>query len=186
MGPLDHSFASTRPQVATSGHTLILGWNQSTTRLICQLAFLRRVFKKQNETLARRLFPWMRVLPSTLVAAAPIVVLNDLDKSEMEEHVKEAFAARGIVGGRTVVGRDVVKRRATEEGAHWSSSVNSCHLQRHACSCCIAAARAPACLCLRAARLSPLTPRSSARETQRRRTTSSACALTRRTPCASK
>jgi len=98
-------------KVALSGHTLILGWNQSSTRVICQLAFLRRIYLKQNEsTLARRLFPWLRVRPSTLVARAPIVIMNMLDKTMLEDSVRAAFSERGITGGRTLVGRDVVFR----------------------------------------------------------------------------
>ena len=29
-------------KIAESGHTLILGWNESTVRVVCQIAFLRR------------------------------------------------------------------------------------------------------------------------------------------------
>lgn len=64
-------------QVVARDHTLILGWNESTTRLICQLAFLRRIHKKQNETVRQRLFPWLRIAPPTKVAEATIVVLNN-------------------------------------------------------------------------------------------------------------
>jgi len=36
----------------------------------------------------------------------------------MERRVRLAFAARGIVSGRTVVGRDVVFRRGDPTSAH--------------------------------------------------------------------
>ena len=60
-------------RVVANGHTLILGWTEATPRLVVQMAFLRRAWKLQNETCARRWFPWLRVPPSTPVAAAPIV-----------------------------------------------------------------------------------------------------------------
>merc|ERR1719305_642568 len=37
-------------KIADEGHTVILGWNESTARVVCQIAFLRRAWLKQNET----------------------------------------------------------------------------------------------------------------------------------------
>ena len=72
-------------KVVESNHTLILGWNEATTRVICQIAFLRRVFLVQNETWARTLFPSLRVLPSSPVACRPVVVMNEtMAKEDME------------------------------------------------------------------------------------------------------
>ena len=72
-------------KVVESEHTLILGWNEATPRVLCQIAFLRRTWQLLNERWDRRLFPWLRVPPSTPVAAAPVVVLWDwLPKEEME------------------------------------------------------------------------------------------------------
>ena len=54
-----------KSKVAEANHTLILGWNETTIRVVCQIAFLRRVWRIQNETWTRRLFPWTRVPPSS-------------------------------------------------------------------------------------------------------------------------
>ena len=72
-----------KTNVATSGHTLILGWNESTVRVVCQIALLRRAFLMQNETWYRRVCWWARAVPSTPVAAATVVILcNVMDKAE--------------------------------------------------------------------------------------------------------
>ena len=70
-------------QVAEKNHTLILGWNESTPRVITQLAFVRRAWCKQNETWERRLLPWRRVPPSSPVAAAPIVILCNAGSAQV-------------------------------------------------------------------------------------------------------
>ena len=57
-----------KTKVVETGHTLVLGWNEATARVILQSGFLRRVFMKLNETPTRRLFTWTRVIPSTPVA----------------------------------------------------------------------------------------------------------------------
>jgi hypothetical protein len=81
-----------RTKVVESEHTLILGWNDSTTRLVCQIAFLRRVFLQLNETWPRRLFPWLRVLPSSPVAKNKVVLMsNQKTKKEMELILSRAF-----------------------------------------------------------------------------------------------
>jgi hypothetical protein len=99
-------------KVMEDGHTLILGWNQATTRVTCQIAFLRRVFQVQNQTLERRIFPWKRVLPSSPVAAAPVVLMNDtMDKNDMETIIGAAFAARSIDPKMTKLGRDIIFRK---------------------------------------------------------------------------
>ncbi len=77
--------------------------------MLSQIAFLRRTWQVLNERWDRRLFPWLRVPPSTPVAANPIVVLWDgLPKEAMEDITRDVFAARGIRGKRTKVGRDVM------------------------------------------------------------------------------
>ena len=54
-------------------------------RVVCQIAFVRRAFFLQNETVARRLFPWLQVKPSTPVAASPVVIMcNTKGKEEMD------------------------------------------------------------------------------------------------------
>jgi len=93
-------------KVVLQNHTLILGWNEATTRTLCQIAFLRRVFMAQNETLPRRLLPFLRVKPSTPVACNPVVVMNDtMPKAKMEAMTKHSFAVLGIKPKRTKVRR---------------------------------------------------------------------------------
>ena len=61
--------------VASRGHTLILGWNECNVRVVCQIAFVRRAFFLQYETVAASCFPWFRVKPSTPVVASPVVIM---------------------------------------------------------------------------------------------------------------
>lgn len=106
-------------KVATSGHTLILGWNEATMRVVCQIAFLRRAAKMQNETCIRRLFPWTRVAPSTPVAASSIVVMcNNMEKADMDAKLTSALLERGISPARTKVGIDVVCRIGNPSEPH--------------------------------------------------------------------
>ena len=41
-------------KVATRGHTLILGWNEATVRVVCQIALLRVRYQAHNNTCIRR------------------------------------------------------------------------------------------------------------------------------------
>lgn len=101
------------------GHTLILGWNEATTRVICQTAFLRRTFKMQNDTWAQRLMPWRQVKASTPVAQSNIVVMSKVaEKMMMQKTVREAFAQRGIEPHFTKIGKDVVFRTGDPSNNH--------------------------------------------------------------------
>jgi len=105
--------------VVESGHTLVLGWNEATARVICQCAFLRRVFQKLNETPTRRLFPWTRAIPSTPVANAPIVVMNNQhSKAEMQAIMIATFAARNLEHKYARMGLDVVFRTGDPANNH--------------------------------------------------------------------
>ena len=42
------SLGGGRTKVAEKGHTLIMGWNESTPRLICQICFLRQAWRRQT------------------------------------------------------------------------------------------------------------------------------------------
>jgi hypothetical protein len=106
-----HGFNEGSSKVCEKGHTLILGWNEATPRVIRQIAFLRRTWMKQNERWDRRLFPWLRVPPSTPVAEKPVVILYDgKSKQQMEEIVKHTFAEKNLKQQRTKIGRDVIFR----------------------------------------------------------------------------
>ena len=113
-------------QVCEVGHTLILGWNESTVRIVCQIAFLRRAWRVQNETIWRRLFPWTRVPPSSPVAKFPVVILaNNIGKMEMDAQLGAAMAARGISPKRTKIGWDVVTRQGNPADVHDLIRVNA-------------------------------------------------------------
>ena len=113
------SLTSGRTKVVERGHTLVLGWNESTPRLVCQIAFLRRAWRVQNETWARTLLPWLRVPPSTPVARARVVVLADsLSKLAMDEALTDALAENSISPRRTQVGWDVVCRHGDPTSVH--------------------------------------------------------------------
>lgn len=103
--------AEGRTKVVASGHTLILGWNEATIRVVCQIAFLRRQYQMMNEVWHRKWFPWRRLPPSTPLAAAEIVILSDrFEKKEMDEMLLAAMTERGISPKRTRVGSDVICR----------------------------------------------------------------------------
>eukprot|EP00928_Gymnodinium_smaydae_P000368 TRINITY_DN10142_c0_g1_i1.p1 TRINITY_DN10142_c0_g1~~TRINITY_DN10142_c0_g1_i1.p1 ORF type:complete len:805 (-),score=103.90 TRINITY_DN10142_c0_g1_i1:126-2540(-) len=100
-----------RTKVAEEGHTLILGWNEATVRLVCQIALLRRQWKIPNETWPRRLFPWLRLPASTSLASSNVVILsNEMSKPEMEFLISQGLAERGIDSNRTCVGKDIICR----------------------------------------------------------------------------
>jgi hypothetical protein len=118
--------AEGKTKVVERGHTLILGWNESTIRIVCQIAFLRRGFLKQNETWARFFFWWLRVQPSSPVARAPVIVMADnLTKEEMDSQLKAALAERGISPHRTCIGWDVVCRVGKPDDPHDLIRVNA-------------------------------------------------------------
>jgi hypothetical protein len=86
-----------KSKVPETGHTLLLGWNESTERVVVQLALLRRQFIKQNSGFLKKMCPWLRTPASTPVAQASIVVMcNDRTKAEMHERIERAFTQRGI------------------------------------------------------------------------------------------
>ncbi len=108
-----------RTKVATSGFTLILGWNEATVRVVCQIAFLRRALIKQNETLLRRIFPFLRVKGSTPLASNPVVVMCDsMTKDQMDTVLKEALLERGIKPSRTRVGWHIICRVGNPTDTH--------------------------------------------------------------------
>jgi len=106
-------------KVVESNHTLILGWNNSTPRLVCQIAFLRRVYRMLNETWPRRLFPWLRIEASSPVAKYKVVLMNNqLTKIEMEVILARAFSEARIKSHRTKIGRDVIIRVGDPTSTH--------------------------------------------------------------------
>lgn len=108
---LEYGIASGQSNVIESGHTLILGWNEATVRVVCQLARLRQAYQQQNETFSRRIFRWQRVPPSTPLAAATIVLLtNRLSKEQMHIEILKAFSERGLPAWRTRLGTDIICR----------------------------------------------------------------------------
>jgi hypothetical protein len=117
-----------KTKVAETHHTLILGWNQSTIRVVCQIAFLRRAWRVQNERWDRKYFPWRRVPPSSPVAKYPVVVMcnkEGMDKADMDEALGTALAERGISPKRTKIGWDVVCRVGDPTSVHDLVRVNA-------------------------------------------------------------
>ena len=113
-------------KVCSEGHTLILGWNESTVRLVCQIAFLRRAWRIQNETFARSWLRIGRVPPSSPVARAPVVIMTDkMTKEKMEEILGDAMAERGISPKRTRLGWDIVCRVGNPGRTHDLVVVNA-------------------------------------------------------------
>merc|ERR1719331_49003 len=53
-------FNEGKSKVPETGHTLLLGWNESTERVVVQLALLRRQFIKQNSGFLKKMCPWLR------------------------------------------------------------------------------------------------------------------------------
>ena len=112
-----------RTKVAESNHTLILGWNEATIRVVIQSSLLRRQYQTLNEEKFYNLFVYLPIMksvfklfgllerPSTSVAANDIVIMTDnLTKEEMHEKLEQAFAERGINPRRTKIGQNVICR----------------------------------------------------------------------------
>ena len=98
-------------KVCVKDHTLILGWNESTVRAVCQIGFLRRAYMDENAGLMKKVFFWKRTKASTPVAIAPVVVLcNKLSKAEMEGYIVNGLQERGISMHYMRAGWDVVCR----------------------------------------------------------------------------
>ena len=126
MADFMESIVTGRSKVSETGHTLVLGWNESTPRLVAQIAFVRRAWLVENETLARRLCWWLRVAPSTPVAAAPVVLMClDPPKADMDEVLATTLAERGISPLRTTIGRHVICRHGDPTNAHHLVRVNA-------------------------------------------------------------
>ena len=102
--------------------------NESTVRVVCQIAFLRRQWRMQNETLLRRLFPFLRTKPTTPVAKHPVVILcskPDATKANIDEVLGHALAARNISPKRTKLGWDIVVRIGDPTSVHDLIRVNA-------------------------------------------------------------
>ena len=118
-----NSLASGLTKVATDDHTLILGWNEATSRVIIQASLLRRQYQTMNEEKFFNLpyyFPVLLTLldtfgmleyPSTSIAANDIVIMtNTLTKEEMHLRVAQAMSERGIDQRITKIGRNIICR----------------------------------------------------------------------------
>ena len=109
-------------KVLEDNHTLILGWNEATPRVVVQTAFLRRQYQQLNESVRPELYylPLLRLIyeplgmlerPSSSMAANDIVILtNTMTKQEMHTKLQQTFDERGINPGRTKIGQNVICR----------------------------------------------------------------------------
>ena len=117
------NLAAGRSKVAAHGHTLILGWNEATLRVVVQISFLRRQYQMLNESKWLGLlyfFPWLTPLcgmlgmlerPSTSLAVSDIVIMDDgITKDEMHVRLAQVLAERGINPKRTKLGRNIICR----------------------------------------------------------------------------
>ena len=111
-----------KTHVYERNHTLILGWNEATARVIVQSSFLRRQYQELNERkwwilawfpLLRVPFAWLKLLerPSTSIAANNIVVMcEDKTKEEMHKMIQNTLDERGIKSKRTKIGQNIICR----------------------------------------------------------------------------
>ena len=116
------SLAEGKTKVLETGHTLILGFNEATVRVIVQISFLRRQYQMLNEArypflfyfpVLRKPMLWCRMLerPSTPLAAADVCVMSARkSKEEMHLLLSTAMAERGILPWRTKLGQNVICR----------------------------------------------------------------------------
>jgi len=116
------SLAEGRTKVIEDSHTLILGWNEATVRVVVQISFLRRQYQMLNEKKfwLIQYIPILRVIldklgmlerPSTPLAANDIVIMTMLKtKAEMHRMLSKTMAERGINPARTKLGQNVICR----------------------------------------------------------------------------
>ena len=113
------TIAEGHTKVAEDKHTLILGWNEATLRVVVQICFLRRQYQQTNERRFLHMFPfpWIKRFkflletPSTSLAVSNVVLMtNQLSKAEMHEQLEQILAERGIDPRRTRIGRDIICR----------------------------------------------------------------------------
>lgn len=112
-----------RTKVAEDGHSLILGWNEATQRVVVQIAFLRRQYQMLNEEkyfgilwFLPFLMPVFRLFgllekPSTTLADSDIVLMtNNKTKEEMHILLEGTLSERGINPRRTALGLNIICR----------------------------------------------------------------------------
>ena len=112
-----------RTKVSENDHTLILGWNEATMRVVVQCAFLRRQYQMLNESKYFGLtyyLPFMTGFlakynllerPSTSLAVGNIVIMCDSKtKDEMHRLLSQTLSERGINPKRTTLGRNIICR----------------------------------------------------------------------------
>jgi hypothetical protein len=106
-------------KVVEKGHTVILGWNDSTIRVLVQIAHLRSVYQRQNNSWKCFFFPWLKTVPSSPVVSSTVVVLNDtVEKTEMESLLLSSFQATAISKKETKIGKDIIFRKGNPNMAH--------------------------------------------------------------------
>lgn len=112
-----------RTKVAEDGHTLILGWNEATQRVVVQISFLRRQYQMLNESKYFGIlwyFPFLKgpmdvcgllERPSTSLANSDIVIMSDTKtKEEMHIMLGNTLSERGINPRRTALGLNIICR----------------------------------------------------------------------------
>jgi len=108
-----------KTKVVTAGHTLVLGTNEATPRLVAQIAHMRRAQTQCNSSFRQKYLGIGIHPPSTSVAVAPVVVMtNTKEKAEMKEKLAEGLASRGIEEDEMVMGRDLMVRVGDSTSTH--------------------------------------------------------------------
>ena len=108
-------------RVLEDKHTLILGWNESTARVVAQICFLRRVETMSNEeklpillyfpSLLRvfRSLGWVERPSSSMSANNIVIMCKDKTKEEMHIALRNAMSESGIKR-RTKIGSNIICR----------------------------------------------------------------------------
>lgn len=130
-------------KVVEKNHTIILGWNDGTPRVITQLACLRKIYKqeKKKSWCQRIFFCWCwrkKSDPESPVSCGTIVVMNNtVEVEDMKAAVVDAFDSAGLGGSGhtsgTLLGRDVIFKKGDPCVTHDLERVAA----QHASSVCV-------------------------------------------------
>lgn len=118
-------------KVLEKNHTLILGFNEATPRVITQISFIRRAYQKVNEKKFFHLLYYFPILsgifkyfdwlerPTTSLANSNIVILcNSKTKEQMHTALLNTLIERGISAQRTSIGKNIICRVGDPTSVH--------------------------------------------------------------------
>lgn len=110
-----------KTRVMETNHTLILGWNETTARVVIQISLLRRQYQVRNESsypilyylpALVNIFDMLGLLerPSTSLANQDIVIMSEKSKEDIHALLNNAMVERGILPWRTKIGQNIICR----------------------------------------------------------------------------